>query len=83
MERLSRCGLASGDADKTRLELVIYFVEMLMEDPVPTYTHIVRKLAERHPSLAFLDLVEPGVKGAGDGDTIEGQVSVCGEIIHQ
>lgn len=47
-----------------------------MEDPVPTYTYIANKLAERHLSLAFLDLVEPGVKGAGDGDAVQGQVSI-------
>ena len=47
---------------------------MLMEDPIPTYTHIVQKLLERHPSLAFLDLVEPGAKGAGDGEALPDQV---------
>jgi NADPH2 dehydrogenase len=36
---------------------------MLMEDPVPTFTHVVRALREV-PRLAYLHIVEPRVEGA-------------------
>ncbi|KAJ7856298.1 FMN-linked oxidoreductase [Mycena leptocephala] len=39
------------------------FQGMLMEDPVPTFTHVVRALREV-PRLAYLHIVEPRVEGA-------------------
>lgn len=32
---------------------------MHMKDPVPQYTYLVEKLAENHPELAYLHIVEP------------------------
>lgn len=31
---------------------------MRMEDPVPTYTHLVQKLRDNHPELAYIHVVE-------------------------
>ncbi|KAJ3558433.1 hypothetical protein NM688_g936 [Phlebia brevispora] len=44
-----------------------------MTDPIPTYTHIVRKFVEEHPNLAFLDIIEPGISGNIDGYSTHGQ----------
>ncbi|GBE84579.1 Probable inactive dehydrogenase [Sparassis crispa] len=35
------------------------FLDMGMEDPVPTFTHLVQRLADAHPDLAYLHVVEP------------------------
>ncbi|RPD77283.1 NADH:flavin oxidoreductase/NADH oxidase [Lentinus tigrinus ALCF2SS1-7] len=42
------------------------FQDMRMEDPIPTFTYLVSKALERHPDLAYLSVIEPGVAGAGD-----------------
>ncbi|KAF8644661.1 hypothetical protein AX16_008321 [Volvariella volvacea WC 439] len=39
------------------------FQEMQMDDPVPQFTHVVTKLKENHPSLAYLHIIEPRVNG--------------------
>jgi NADPH2 dehydrogenase len=36
---------------------------MRMADPIPTYTYLVQQIKARHPSLAYLHLVEPRVDG--------------------
>jgi hypothetical protein len=36
---------------------------MRMEDPVPTFSHIVTELRNRHPDLAYVHVVEPVVSG--------------------
>ena len=49
---------------------------MLMENPVPTYEYLVRRLATDHPGLAFLDIIEPGIAGNDDGPAAtKGQAS--------
>ncbi|KDQ07581.1 hypothetical protein BOTBODRAFT_166837 [Botryobasidium botryosum FD-172 SS1] len=35
------------------------FQGMRMADPVPTYTHIVNSIRDRHPNLAYLHFIEP------------------------
>ncbi|KAI0698174.1 NADH:flavin oxidoreductase/NADH oxidase [Cerioporus squamosus] len=42
------------------------FQDMRMPDPVPTFTYLVSRLAEDHPSLAYLHVVEPGISGSTD-----------------
>jgi NADPH2 dehydrogenase len=54
---------------------------MRMEDPKPTYEYLVKQLAERHPNLAFLHLVEPGVKGNVDCVALSGEVMLITCII--
>ena len=39
---------------------------MRMKDPVPTFTYLVSRLAEEHPNLAYLHLIEPWVAGNAD-----------------
>jgi NADPH2 dehydrogenase len=38
-----------------------YALDMRMEDPVPQFSYFIAQLAELHPSLAYIHLVEPGV----------------------
>ena len=47
---------------------------MGMSDPVPTFSYIIRKLAEKHPNLAFVDVREPRVKGDFDLTLPKGEV---------
>ncbi|CCO32438.1 NADPH dehydrogenase 3 [Rhizoctonia solani AG-1 IB] len=42
------------------------FQGMRMEDPVPTFSYVVKELAKRHTDLAYVHFVEPVV--AGDSD---------------
>ncbi|KAK7007400.1 putative inactive dehydrogenase EasA [Favolaschia claudopus] len=37
---------------------------MAMRDPIPTFSYIISQLAQRHPDLAYLHLVEPRIVGA-------------------
>ncbi|CCO28593.1 Festuclavine dehydrogenase subunit FgaOx3 OS=Neosartorya fumigata (strain ATCC MYA-4609 / Af293 / CBS 101355 / FGSC A1100) GN=fgaOx3 PE=3 SV=1 [Rhizoctonia solani AG-1 IB] len=45
--------------------------DMGMKNPVPTYTHIIAGLAEKHPELAYIHMIEPGINSADDGTTQE------------
>ena len=44
-------------------------IGMGMKDPIPTFTYLVTRLAELHPDLAFLHVVEP--RTTPDGQTKE------------
>ncbi|PIL25802.1 hypothetical protein GSI_11552 [Ganoderma sinense ZZ0214-1] len=39
------------------------FQDMRMADPVPTFTHLVSRLAKDHTNLAYLHVIEPGYSG--------------------
>ena len=39
-----------------------------MKDPKPTFAFLVSQLAERHPDLAYLHLIEPRVSGSETRD---------------
>jgi NADPH2 dehydrogenase len=39
---------------------------MRMKDPVPQFSYIISQLADRHPSLSYLHLVEPRAIGGGE-----------------
>lgn len=43
--------------------LIVGMIDIRMENPQPTYGHLVTQLLNRFPDLAFIDLVEPGVQG--------------------
>ena len=47
---------------------------MRMADPIPTFTYLVTKALERHPDLAYLSVVEPGVGGGADIEALSGEV---------
>ncbi|CAE6510173.1 unnamed protein product [Rhizoctonia solani] len=42
------------------------FQGMRMEDPVPTFSYVVKELAKRHTDLAYVHFVEPVVSGDSD-----------------
>ncbi len=41
-------------------------VGMRMEDPIPTFSHLVSRVKELHPDLAYIHVVETRVDGAAD-----------------
>ena len=43
-----------------------------MEDPIPTFSHLVRKLAQEFSELAYLHVIEPGVDGISDNEVRHG-----------
>jgi NADPH2 dehydrogenase len=36
---------------------------MRERDPVPTFSYIIEQLRDRFPQLAYLHLIEPGIRG--------------------
>ena len=40
------------------------YQDMCMKDPVPQFTYLVDQLKQRHPNLAYLHVVTPGVMGS-------------------
>ncbi|KAJ7642833.1 putative NADPH2 dehydrogenase chain OYE2 [Mycena rosella] len=46
--------------------------DMGMQDPLPTFSYLVSELAARHPTLAYLHLIEPRI--SGDEPRAEGTV---------
>lgn len=36
-----------------------------MQDPIPQFTHLISELANRHPTLSYVHLVEPRAIGGG------------------
>ncbi|KAH9852603.1 NADH:flavin oxidoreductase/NADH oxidase [Lenzites betulinus] len=49
------------------------FQGMRMADPIPTFSYLVSKIAEKFPDFAFIDLIEPGLAGAFDAEGKEGE----------
>ncbi|KAI0636631.1 FMN-linked oxidoreductase [Trametes polyzona] len=39
------------------------FLDMRMKNPVPTFSYLVTRIREKHPDLAYIHVVEPGVLG--------------------
>lgn len=37
-----------------------------MQDPIPTFSHLISTLLEAHPELAYIHVVEPRISGADD-----------------
>ena len=37
-----------------------------MKDPIPTFTYLVSQVVQRHPDLAYLHVIEPGVAASED-----------------
>ncbi|KAH8110944.1 NADH:flavin oxidoreductase/NADH oxidase [Phellopilus nigrolimitatus] len=56
-----------------RLSPFSTFQDMRMADPVPTFSHLVRRIRETYPRLAFIHVVEP--RAAGD----QSRVAQAGE----
>lgn len=44
---------------------------------IPTFAYYVSQLAEKHPDLAYISLVEPGLSAGEDKDIEEGEVSLA------
>lgn len=50
---------------------------MGMEDPIPQFSHLASQLANRHPSLAYIHVVEPRVSGQDDCEMPVGEVRLA------
>lgn len=48
--------------------------DMRMKDPVPTFRYLAQQLAERHPRLSYVHVVEPRVNGSSDRKPEPGEV---------
>ncbi|CAE6467190.1 unnamed protein product [Rhizoctonia solani] len=42
---------------------------MGMKNPLPTYSYIISELVQRHPELAFIHMIEPGINSHENGTT--------------
>lgn len=49
-----------------RLSPWSHFQEMGMDDPIPQFSHLVQKIVENHPDMAYIHVVEPRVNGSED-----------------
>lgn len=47
---------------------------MRMDDPIPTFLHLVKQMVKRFPDLSYIHLVEPRVAGNEDTAPKEGEV---------
>jgi NADPH2 dehydrogenase len=45
---------------------IFFRSDMRMQDPIPTFSHLVTIILEAHPGLAYIHVVEPRVSGASD-----------------
>ena len=43
------------------------------EDPRPTYGYVARTILERHPDIAFIEVLEPRIAGGGTREPKEGE----------
>ncbi|KAJ7478761.1 hypothetical protein B0H11DRAFT_2028590 [Mycena galericulata] len=52
-------------AEKTAIRFSPWspFQDMGMTDPLPTFSYVISQLAARHPTLAYIHLVEPRISG--------------------
>ncbi|CAL1710331.1 unnamed protein product [Somion occarium] len=50
-----------------------YYNEMRMDDPIPTFTYLVKRIAELYPNLAWIHVVEPRISGNFDREVPEGE----------
>ncbi|KAI0780587.1 NADH:flavin oxidoreductase/NADH oxidase [Trametes elegans] len=48
------------------------FQGMRMEDPIPTFSHLITRLREQFPGFAYLHVVEPGILGPFDAEHRKG-----------
>ncbi|KAK7031009.1 hypothetical protein VNI00_013799 [Paramarasmius palmivorus] len=62
--------IAAIGAERTGLRISPWseFQDMLMDDPIPTFTHLAKTLKANHPDMAYLHVIEPRISG---GDTLE------------
>ncbi|ETW79286.1 hypothetical protein HETIRDRAFT_453737 [Heterobasidion irregulare TC 32-1] len=42
------------------------FQDMRMADPIPTFSHLITAIRDRHPEFGYVHLVEPRISGDGD-----------------
>ncbi len=45
-------------------------IDMGMKDPVPTFSYIIQKLAEKHSSLGYIHVIEPRLDAAALTDRV-------------
>ncbi|KAH9854306.1 NADH:flavin oxidoreductase/NADH oxidase [Lenzites betulinus] len=49
--------------------------DLSVADQIPTFTHLVSRLAQDHPNLAYLSIVEPGLSAGEDKEIEEGETN--------
>ena len=64
-------GAYAGLIARARLK---FWQGMRMDDPLPTFTYLVKELADKHSSLAYLHVVEPRVVGMEDRQPLQDEV---------
>jgi NADPH2 dehydrogenase len=42
---------------------LIYFIDMGMKDPLPTFTTLIERIRDNHPNLAYIHVIEARVNG--------------------
>ncbi|KAH9002521.1 hypothetical protein EDB83DRAFT_2602433 [Lactarius deliciosus] len=47
------------------------FQDMGMKDPLPTFTALIERIRDAHPSFAYIHIIEPRVDGTTDGDVTD------------
>ncbi|TCD61242.1 hypothetical protein EIP91_008709 [Steccherinum ochraceum] len=62
-------------ADRTAIRFSpwAFFGGMRMPDPKPQFSHIVEKLAENHPDLAYVHVIEPRGNGGSERTPVVGE----------
>ncbi|THH21294.1 hypothetical protein EW146_g231 [Bondarzewia mesenterica] len=49
------------------------FLDMRMRDPIPTFSHVITRIRDEYPDIAYLHLVEPGISGFMTSEREEGE----------
>ncbi|CDO77495.1 hypothetical protein BN946_scf184902.g29 [Trametes cinnabarina] len=62
-------------------EKVALRISMRMDDPVPTFSYFISQIAERHPRVAYVHVVEPGVAGNKDIEKQTGEVEIVCHLV--
>ena len=50
-------------------------LDMGMKDPIPTFSHYITAIRDRHPDFGYIHLVEPRVDGGSDIEVPQGQTN--------
>ncbi|KAH7332822.1 putative NADPH2 dehydrogenase chain OYE2 [Rhizoctonia solani] len=58
---------------------------MGMRNPIPTYSYIISELVQRHPALAYIHMIEPGINSHENGSTqvLDDGVKASNDFAHQ
>ena len=54
-----------------------------MRDPLPTFTTLVERIRDAHPTFAYLHVVEPRVDGIADSDPTDENRAQSNEVLRK